>query len=192
MLLAHLLTTHAVPSPAAVALVTGTALLITTALTGDTRWRLGLSAGAAQLAGHALLALAQPPNDPASSLGCLSLVGRGVEIGLRLAIVGEQPSCLRGTVVALPTTTAALAAVLASALIVIGHGLIAVLSAHLVALAHVAVDTLRSFAGLIRPLIGPAGPVVAAPRAVTAAPGTVRRTLPARDQRPVSRRGPPA
>lgn len=192
MLLAHLVTARTVPAPPIVVLL-GVVVFVVTAATGTrSRWRLALVVGLAQVAGHGLLAVVHPSSAPASSGGCLPMVGRGAEFGLRLALLRHDTACPQGSVAAGPTTTAALAGLLTAALILAAHSVIALLAAALVTAGEVAVRTLRSCAALVRPVQASPAVPVPAPVRVVPAPLAGRPVHSIWTARPARRRGPPA
>lgn len=193
MLLAHLLTTNAVPGIVAIILLTGTVLAVTAATGTAGRWRLALVVGSAQFAGHALLATLQPASGsaPGAPGGCLPVVGRGAALGLQLALLRHDAACPQGSLTTGPTATAAVAAVLAACLIVAGHTLVAVLAAVLVTAAAAALNALRACATLTLVRVPPAAVPIASPRAVTAAPAAHRTLRALWSPRPAHRRGPP-
>jgi hypothetical protein len=191
MLLAHVVTARVIPRPEVVVLVTGIVFAVTAVIRTRSRWRLALVVGLAQAAGHTLLAVAHPVAGPASSGGCLPMVGRGAELGLQLALFRHDASCPKGDLSVGPSTTVAVTALLTAALILAAHSLIAVLAAALVSAAEVAVATLRSSARLVRPHLLPAVVPVAAPRQVAAAPRAERPVRSLWTPRPALRRGPP-
>jgi hypothetical protein len=191
MLLAHLLTTGTIARPSAIALVTAATLLVIWALRARTRWQLALAAGLAQLSGHGLLALLHPQGNPTSSSGCLAIVGRGAELGFRLALVRSEQTCPPGTAAVTPTGTAALAAVLVATFIVLAHGLTAMLSATLVVMARSALESLQACAALICLPVKAGSTLVVSPKAMAATPDSVDCTYSVWSPRPVARRGPP-
>jgi hypothetical protein len=192
MLLAHLVTAQAVPSAPVVVLL-AVVVFVVTATTGTrSRWRLALVVGLAQVAGHGLLAVVHPSSGPASPGGCLPMVGRGAEFGLRLALLRHDTACPLGGVAVGPTTTAALAGLLTAVLILATHSVIALFTAALVTAGETTVRTLRSCAALARPApVSPAVPVPA-PARVVAAPIAGRPVRSIWTARPARRRGPPA
>jgi hypothetical protein len=197
MLLAHLVTARTVPAPAMITLVAGTVFGLTAVFglgsrsAGGSRWRLAVTVGVAQLAGHGLLALTHPAAGPASSGGCLPIVGRGAELGLRLALLRHDAACPQGTLAAGPTAAGTLAALLSAGLVLIVHSLVAVLAAALVTAAELAVQALRDCAALVLRLPARAVAPVAAPRQLAASPASGRPVRARFTPRPVQRRGPP-
>lgn len=192
MLLAHLVTAHAAPRPSVAVLVAGTVFGLTAATGTRSRWRLAAVVGLAQFAGHAVLAVLHPAAGPASAGGCLPMVGRGAELGLRLALLRQDSSCPPGSVSAGPATTAALAGLLTAGLILLTHSVLAVVTALLVTAGELAVRTVRACAVLTVPRAVPARvPVTAAPPL----PPPAARHRPIRTRfvpAPSRRRGPPA
>jgi hypothetical protein len=197
MLLAHLVAAHSVPAPLVIALVAGTVFGLTAMLGlssgsgGGGRWRLAVTVGVAQLAGHGLLALTHPAAGAASSGGCLPIVGRGAELGLRLALLRHDAACPQGSLVAGPTAAGALAALLSAGLVLAVHSLVAVLAAALVTAAEVAVQALRECAALVLRLPARAVAPVAAPRQLVASPASGRPVRARFTPRPERRRAPP-
>jgi hypothetical protein len=192
MLLAHLVTARAVPGPGVVLLVTAAVFAVTAAAPVRSRWRLALVVGLAQVAGHGLLAVTEPLNGTGSAGGCLPMVGRGAELGFRLALFRHDASCPQGGVAVGPTTTAALAGLLTAVLILAAHTVVAVLAAALVRAAELAVDTLRSCARLGCPAPLPMVVPVPAPSRVSATDTAERPVRTVWTPRPARRRGPPA
>ncbi len=92
---AHLLTVGRLPAPGilAAALVLAVSVGAALAPRRATGRSLAVCAGAAQLAAHALLMLAPSPGAP---VGCLPAVGRGASVGLRLALLRQDPGCAAG------------------------------------------------------------------------------------------------
>jgi hypothetical protein len=191
ILMAHLMTARTVPAPAVIVLLAVVVFAVTVATTNPGRWRLALVVGLAQAAGHGLLAGVHPSSGPASSGGCLPIVGRGAELGLRLALLRHDTSCPHGGIATGPTTTAALAAALTAVLILAVHSVIALLAAALVTAGGVAVQTLRSCAALVRPVLASPAAPVPAPLRVAAAPTADRPVRTTWTPRPALRRGPP-
>jgi hypothetical protein len=107
----------------------------------------GVAAGA-QLAGHLVLALAAPQAQ--TRQGCLSVVGRGADLGVRYALV-HGDACPPGTVSAAPALTAVVAAVAAAALVLLGHALLAALTGVLVAALAAGLDLVRRLADAVLP-----------------------------------------
>jgi hypothetical protein len=96
MLAAHWATARQIPEPMLV-LIVGLAVFVTI-LVLPWRGRRSLTAavGAGQLAGQFLLGWLGPATGR-ENLGCLPLVGRGADLGLRLALVRPDSSCPHGT-----------------------------------------------------------------------------------------------
>jgi hypothetical protein len=198
VLVAHLITTGALVTPGAAALTGLAVLAVAGAVPVRTRAGLGLLAGAAQLVGHTVLAVL-PGHDAGRSADCLRVIGRGAELGLRLAIFRHDPGCPTGTVAPGTTLTAALIAVLVAVAIVAGHaavtGLVMAGAAALTALATL-LSALRAAVRAVTVLAAMAGhrsPTVTLP----ARTGPSRRDhdvrIPRRltDPTPLRRRGPP-
>ncbi len=195
MLLAHLVTTRTVPQGGVIVLVALAVFLVTAGTGTRSRWRLSLVVGLAQVAGHALLAALHPAiagSGAAGSGGCLPMVGRGAELGLRFALLRHDAACPQGTVSAGPTATAALAGLLAALLILSAHSLVAVLAAALAITTQLAVDALRAWAALVSSHPTPVRVPVGAPRKLIAEAGARRPVRPRWTPRPALRRGPPA
>lgn len=194
MLLAHLVTARTVPTPGVALLVTATVFAVTAAAPVGSRWRLALVVGLAQAAGHGLLAVTHPVDPTGSPGGCLPMVGRGAELGVRLALFRQDASCPQGEVVVGPTVTVAVAALLTAVLILAAHTAVAVLAAALVRAAELAVDALRSCARLVRPRPTrlPVTVPVPAPRRMSPVDTAERPARPQWNPRPALLRGPPA
>jgi hypothetical protein len=191
VLLAHLLTTGTVASAPASALSALLVLAVTALLPARTARGLALVAGAAQLAAHTVLAL-WASGTGTGAVGCLPAVGRGAELGLRLAVLRADAGCPTGTLAAGAALTGALAAVTSAVVIVAAHTLIAALTGMLVAGA----DTL---AGFVAGLISAVGLVlrqlptwVPVPRLRPTDPQAQRWVRSRPGPRPLQRRGPPA
>lgn len=149
VLFAHLLTTGAVVGPAAATGVVLAVLVVAATLPARSRTRLALVTAAAQVAGHAVLALATA-GGPAPS-GCLPVVGRGARLGLHLALLRADASCPAGTLAPGPAATptaAALTAVLAALTVIAGHAIVAVVTGGLLTAGARAADTGRVLRGL--------------------------------------------
>jgi hypothetical protein len=149
ILLAHLLTAGEVVGPTAVAGVVLTVLVVAATLPARSRARLTLVTAAAQVAGHAALALTSA-SGPAPS-GCLPVVGRGARLGLHLALLRADASCPPGTLAPGPAATptaAALTAVLAALTVIAGHVIMAVVTGTLLTAGARAADAARALRNL--------------------------------------------
>ncbi|HET9656036.1 MAG TPA: hypothetical protein VFP72_11825 [Kineosporiaceae bacterium] len=193
MLLAHLVTARAIPSAGVIALVCAVVLVVTAACGSRSRWRLALTVGLAQAAGHGLLAVLHPATGPDSSGGCLPMVGRGAALGLRLAFLQQDAACRPGTLATGPTAAVAVGALLTALLILTGHGLVAVLAAVLVCAGHLAVEAVRACLGSVTfRTANPPGIPVDAPRRMLPGLRTVHPLQARWQPGPARRRGPPA
>lgn len=193
MLLAHLVTARAVPSAGVIALVCAVVLVVTAACGSRSRWLLALTVGAAQAAGHGLLAVLHPATGTDSAGGCLPMVGRGAALGLQLAFLQQDAACRPGTLATGPTATVAVGALLTALLILTGHGLVAVLAAVLVCAGHLAVEAIRACLGLVAfRTAAPVDVAVDAPRRMMPDLRTVRPLHACWQPGPTRRRGPPA
>jgi hypothetical protein len=191
VLLAHLLLTGAVVALPVCVLCALAVLAVTWAVPVRSTGRLALLAGGAQLAGHAVLTLA--PSNAARPPGCLRAVGRGAELGLRLAVFRHDAACPAGTLAPGTTMSAALGAVLTAVVIVAGHAAVAAMSGAVVAGTRVLGALSRALTRLVVLLVAPLPPACTWQRVLPARPGARRPIRPLR--RPVVpalRRGPPA
>jgi hypothetical protein len=190
VLLAHLLTTGTVVSAPAAALCGLVVLLVGGAVPARSTGRLALCVGSAQVAAHAVLALL-PAQAVGTPRGCLPAVGRGAELGLRLAVLRPDSGCPTGTLAAGTTITAAVAAMLTAVVIVAGHAAAAALSGALLAGARTVLAVVVALVALVA-LVLTARPVTPGwPRVLRAGPATRRPVRAQRRPGPVLRRGPP-
>jgi hypothetical protein len=193
VLIAHLLTTGAVASAPVSALIALLVLTVTALLPARSTTGLALVAGAAQLVAHTALALwPAVPGAGTGAVGCLPAVGRGAELGLRLAVLRADGGCPAGTLAAGATLTGALAAVVTAVVIVAAHIAIATLTGLLLSGAQsvcIVVAGLLTTAALVlrRP---PSW--VPVPRLRTAHPQTRRWVRLRPNPAPRLRRGPPS
>ena len=141
----------------------------------------------AQVAGHATAALlAQGPAG-----GCLPAVGRGAELGVRLALLSPHPACPPGSFAIGGLSGAVLAAIGAALAIVAGQVLVAGAGGLLVATLELTWAAARTLGALL-------GRVPAAVRLpVPPRPGLVTSAAPPAPRRPavpagLRHRGPPA
>lgn len=192
VLLAHLLTTGTVASLPASALSALLVLVVTALLPARSTAGLALVAGAGQLAAHTALAF-WPAGQGAGTgaVGCLPAVGRGAELGLRLAVLRADGGCPTGTLAAGAALTGALTAMLTAVVIVAAHTAVATLTGVLMS----GVQTLGT---LVAGLIAAAGLVlhllpslVPSPRLQPADEETRRWVRPRPNPAPMLRRGPP-
>jgi hypothetical protein len=119
VLVAHLITTGAVVSPIRAACCLLAVAVVAVGVPARTPAGLGLLAGGAQLVGHTVLALL--PGGATGSPDCLRVIGRGAELGLRLAVFRHDPGCPTGTLAPGTSLTAAVIAMLVAAAVVAGH-----------------------------------------------------------------------
>jgi hypothetical protein len=191
--IAHLITTGTTPPALAVLAVAAAAFALGAAVPAAGPRALAVLLGAAQLTGHAVLALLATggPATAGAPAGCLPTVGRGADLGLRIALYGET-GCPPGTYAGGTLSHAALAAVAAAAAIVTCHLLVASAGGRLLAVAERCARTVREIVAVIRPV----------PARLPRPPFLPQRTAlpPARDDRPAPRfhlpvpithRGPP-
>ncbi len=150
VLVAHLLTTGAVPA-AVPALVVGVVVtLVACLLPAGGAGSTAAVAGLAQLAGHGVLALTARE---APGGGCLSVVGNGAETGVRFALAQRAGACPPGAVPAGPGLTAVVAAVTAAFVVLLGHAVLAALTGALVAAAATGLAVAGRLAAAVRPLL---------------------------------------
>ena len=149
VLLAHLLTAGSAPSVPAVLLVAAVVALVSCAVPAGGPRSTAVVAAAAQLAGHAALALAVPRD--AAGGGCLSVVGRGAD-----ALVNPSAACPPGAAVP-PGGPAVLAAVVAAAgaaaLVLAGSGLLAAVRAALVVALAAGAAAVRALVAAVVPVL---------------------------------------
>src|SRR3954454_493128 len=150
VLLAQLVVAGSVPSLPAAGVVCGVVAAV--GCVGPARSGLGAAAVAAsaQLAGNVVLALAAPQADARG--GCLSVVRRGGDLGIRYAVEreGAGPPAAVG---AGPALAAVLAAVAAAALVLVGSAVLAVLTGALVVVLAAGVELARRLAGAVLPAL---------------------------------------
>lgn len=158
--LAHLLTSGSAPGPAPLALVTVAVALAAALLPGGGRLRTAVVVVLAQLAGHAVLAAVA---GPAGGSGCLSVMGRGAQVGLRLAILREDGACPPGALALTPGAAATLTALAAGASVLALQALVGVLASALLVAGRRAWDVTRALldglAAVLALLVAPAAPV---------------------------------
>lgn len=190
VLLAHLATSGSIPSPVAALLVCTVVAVVAGVLPGSGALTTAVVAAAAQLAGHAALAIAVPSD--ADGTGCLSVVGRGAD-----ALVHPASACPPGTMPVSLGFAAALTAVLAAAgaavLVLAGSGVLAVVAAGVVVALATGAAAVRSLLRAVVPVLVdaaalrlPVRPDVPAPRP---APAPLRSVW---QPGTPARRGPPA
>jgi hypothetical protein len=190
VLTAQLLTAHAAASPTATLVVSAVVALVACALPPRTPHATAALAALAQLAGHAVLAVMTATGQQARS-GCLSVVGRGADLGVRYALV-HDPSCPPGTLRAGPALAAVVAALAAAALVLLGHAVLAGLTGVLVAAAAAGLDVVRRLAAAVLPVPGALVGVRAVPATIRAPQLPEPPVLTARWQPGTAlRRGPP-
>lgn len=189
MLVSHTAVAGAPPSAATASAVV--LLMFAAVLVGPWRGRAGLAvtAGACELAGQSVLALATTQQGQA--VGCLPLVGRGADVGLRLALVRYDPVCPHGTMALQPRGAALAALLLAAAAVVVVH----LMALALADAAVGAVAVVRQVAARLGTLVHLAlhrvvGPVGTAPRR-RPVEGPAAHALPARALPVCGLRGPP-
>jgi hypothetical protein len=191
VLVAHVLTTRTPPSAPASLLVVAVVAVLAAAMPARAPTATAGVAALAQLAGHGVLALTRPSGDAPG--GCLSVVGRGADLGIRYGLLRPSGACPPGTVQATPALVAVVAAVAAGLAVLAGQALVAALAALLVTSVARAARRVRSLAASVLPLLllldrAPV-PVHGAPACPPPAPvPTVRRWWPGTP----TRRGPPA
>lgn len=120
MVIAHLVAAGTIPSPSRLVAVAALVAVVSALVRPGGAGRRDVGSVAviclAQLAGHAVFSMAT-----AGGSGCLPVMGRGAEVGLRLALLQPDPACPPGTLgltEAAATTTSML---LAALLVVIAH-----------------------------------------------------------------------
>jgi hypothetical protein len=150
VLLAQFVVADALPSWRAALIVC--AIVAAVACAVPTRGAVGTAAiaGAAQLAGHVGLALTGPQSD--ARQGCLSVVGRGADLGVRYALV-RGDACPPGALSAAPALAAVVSAVAGALVVLLGHALLAGLTGVLVATLTAGVELVRRLADAVRPVL---------------------------------------
>jgi hypothetical protein len=189
VLVAQLGVAGAVPSLRATVVVCAVVAAVAWAVPTRTAVSTALVAGTAQLAGHVVLALAAPQTQARD--GCLSVVGRGADLGVRYA-VDRSGACPPGELSVAPTLAAVVAAVAAAALVLLGHAVLAALTGVLVVALAAAVEIVRELADAVRPALTLLLDVRVLPAGRPTPP--LREPLPLTDRRQpgrVLRRGPP-
>lgn len=154
-----------------------------------------ISTGVALLAGHATLTALASGSATAGGAGCLPAIGRGAQLGFRLALLQHDAACPTGTLTAGPAASA-LTPILLALAILASHALAAVAAGVLAGMARAAVAA----AAVVRravPLLcgGPLTHVVIVDGSVRPSLRIVRRRVPRLrkvllSMHPV-RRGPP-
>jgi hypothetical protein len=190
VLTAQLLITHAVPSLRSVLVVSVVVALVACAVPTRTVAGTATLAAAAQLTGHAVLAVTTPAQQASS--GCLSVVGRGADLSVQYALA-HGSACPPGTLPAGPALTAVLAAVAAAVVVLLGHAALAALTGVLIAAAAGGLDVVRRLAATVLPPLPGLVGVRLVPMTLAAAPLPEPPVLTASWQ-PASAllRGPPA
>ena len=172
----------------AIALEAG--FLLTAAIPAHRPGQLAAVVGIAQTAGQLLLVVHRPGPGGGSS-GCVPAIGRGAELGLRLTLLRQEPTCPNGTLAVSTTGTAATAVILTALAILLGHTLVALLAAAVPLAAEATVATVRALRALVTPATpSPLAPC-AAPRALRATPLATRPVHSPWTPRPAPTRGPP-
>jgi hypothetical protein len=193
VLVAHLLTTGAVASMPESAVITALVLGVTALLPARTTAGLALVAGAAQLAAHTALALWPVGSTGGTgAIGCLPAIGRGAELGLRLAVLRADGGCPAGTLAAGASLTGALAAMVTAAVIVAAHTAVATLTGLLVSGAQFLAAVLAGLFAAATLVLKAAPSWVPRPRPAAADPGARRWIRQRPSPAPMLRRGPPA
>jgi hypothetical protein len=190
VLLAHLLTTGSVASLPAALLSGVGVLLVTLAAPARSAARLGLLTGTAQVAAHTVLALV-PNQGHWAGTACLPAVGRGAELGWRLAVPASDAGCPPGTMPTDVPVTAALLGMLTAVAIIGGHALAAVITGVLVAGARTVPAAVRALMALVALVIGSWRVPVGGARQLPARADARRAARPQRRPSPALLRGPP-
>src|SRR3954468_7513343 len=150
VLLAQLLVTGNTPTVRSAVVVAVVVAAVSCAVPTRTITGTAGLAAVAQLAGHLVLALAAPQAH--ARQGCLSVVGRGADLGVRYALV-RGDACPPGTLAAAPALTAVVAAVAAAALVLLGSALLAALTGVLVAALAAGLDLVRELVDAVLPAL---------------------------------------
>jgi hypothetical protein len=155
VLVAHLVTSGATPPLAALVAVAAVAFGLGAIVPVSGAPALAAVIGLAQLAGHAVLALAPGTGGG----GCLPAVGRGARLGMQVTLFGAE-GCPPGTYAAGGTLSrTAVAALVTAAVLVVVHLLVAAAGGLLVAAVEGCAAVRRAFAALVRPPALPRLPV---------------------------------
>jgi len=189
MFLAHLTVSGALPPFRLAALASATVLGVLL-LPGSRRGGPVLSAGLGQLLGQAVLGL---PVDGSVSgpHGCLPVVGRGAELGLRLALFRQEQECPSRTLAQGPAQAAVTASLLSAATVLLAHALAAVWGPAVARWLTSSVAAASALLRGLRTLFEPFGSPPPAPcRRIALPPGPPRPRPPLVLGR-TGRRGPP-
>jgi len=189
VLLAQLVVTRAAPGVLSAAVVCAVVAAVACAV--PTRTALGTAglAAVAQLAGHLVLAVTAPQS--ATPRGCLSVVGRGADLGVQYALV-RADACPPGALSAGPALAAVLSALAAAVVVLLGHGMLAALTAVVVAAVAAGLELVRTLADAVRPVLVLLLGAVVVPSASTPVPPAEPPVLTDRWQPDRAlRRGPP-
>jgi hypothetical protein len=165
VLTAQLLIAHTAASLRAVIVVSAVVALVACAVPTRTAHGAAAMAALAQLAGHAALAASAPAQQARS--GCLSVVGRGADLGVRYAL-SHDVACPPGALPAGPALTAVVAAVAAATIVLLGHALLATITGVLVAMTAAGLDVVRRLAEAVLPTFAELAGVLAVPARVPA------------------------
>jgi hypothetical protein len=189
VLIAQLLTAHAAASLRALVVVSAVVALVACAVPARTAHGTAVLAAMAQLAGHAVLGVTAPAQHAGS--GCLSVVGRGADLGVRYALAHDS-ACPPGTLPTGPALAAVAAALVAATVVLLGHAVLAMLTGALVAAAAAGLDVVRRLSAAVLPVLADLVGVRTAPAMLPAPPLPEPPVLRSR-WRPGSllRRGPP-
>lgn len=148
VLAAQALVTQAAPALRTALIVSVVVALVACAVPARTPARTAALAATAQLAGHAILQVTTPAQHASS--GCLSVVGRGADLGVRYALAHDS-ACPPGTVPTGPTIAAVLAAVAAAVVVLLGHAVLATLTGVLIEAATSGLGVVRRLAAAVLP-----------------------------------------
>ena len=146
----QLLTAHVTVSLRAVLVVSAVVAVVASAVPTRTVPGTALLAALAQLTGHAVLAGTTP--GPSAGSGCLSVVSRGADLGVRYAL-DHGSSCPPGAVPAGPALAAVLSALAAAAAVLLASAVMATLTGVLVTTAAAGLEIVGRLAAAVLPVI---------------------------------------
>jgi hypothetical protein len=150
VLLAQLAVSGVLPSWRSALVVWAAVAVVACAVRTRTAAGTAAVAAVAQVVGHAVVALTVP--HAASQQGCLAVVGRGADLGVRYALV-RGDACPPGSAATAPALAAVLSAVAAAVVVLLGHALLAALTGVLVAALAAGTDLAARLADAVLPAL---------------------------------------
>jgi hypothetical protein len=190
--LGHALTAGTLPALPALLLAAGAAVAVAVLARPAGGPPTAATAGVAMLAGHAVLALGGGLLGGVAGQGCLPALGRGAELGLRLAILAPHSGCPAGTFAPGAAAQQIWAPVVAAVAILAGHAAVAAAAAFLHAYAGAASVARRLVVRLVHAPQEPGGDVITSGSGPVHRSGAVRLPHSVLCGFPPVRRGPPA